>query len=251
MVENPKRKYVDYENHVFREGHEYETQAFVPKVDKSKGWYWKHLGNDIICKYKHNNGKVKTNATVISPADGVVLSTGYSSSAGYYIEIRHTKTIVSKFCHLKKGSIVVKKGQQIRKCDKLAIEDSSGNSSAPHLHYAILVNNKYVDPYDYLMGTKSYNDELPPTGDYKVISPRYVRTGAGTEYRIKKVYELTQDGQRNCVNTKKSANAQYKQGTIFTAKRIVVAKNGSIWAETPSGFVCLVSSKGTMYCSKV
>ena len=101
------------------------------------------------------------------------------------------------------------------------------------------------------MGTKSYNDELPTTGDYKVISPRYVRTGAGTEYRIKKVAELTPDGQAHCVNKKKSANAQYAQGTPFTALRIVVAKNGSIWAETPSGYVCLTSAKGTMYCSKV
>ena len=71
MAENPKRKYVNYKNHVFKEEHEYETQSFVPKVDKSKGWYWKHLGNDIICKYKENNGKVKTNATVISPAEPV------------------------------------------------------------------------------------------------------------------------------------------------------------------------------------
>lgn len=102
----------------------------------------------------------------------------------------------------------------------------------------------------YIYPNVEFEEDLPIKGDYKVISPRYVRVGAGTEYRIKKVSELTKDGQKHCVNTKKTAQAQYKSGTIFTNLMTVKAKNGSIWAKTPSGYVCLISSKGTMYCSK-
>lgn len=87
-------------------------------------------------------------------------------------------------------------------------------------------------------------------GTYEVLSPRYVRTGAGTEHSIKKVKELTKDGQKNVINTKPTANAQYKKGTKFTALEVVYAKNKSIWAKTPSGYVCLESSKGTVYCKK-
>ena len=103
----------------------------------------------------------------------------------------------------------------------------------------------------YIYPNVDFEEDLPITGDYKVISPRYVRTGAGTEYPIKKVKDLTKDGQKNCTSTNKNAKAQYKSGTIFTNQKSVKASNGSIWAKTPSGYVCLISAKGTMYCIKV
>lgn len=88
-------------------------------------------------------------------------------------------------------------------------------------------------------------------GTYEVVSPRYVRTGAGTEFKIKKYQDLTKDGQKNTVRQKRNADAQYKKGTRFTAQSIVTAKNGSIWAKTPSGYVCIESSKNTVYCKKI
>lgn len=110
-------------------------------------------------------------------------------------------------------------------------------------------NGKALEGYIY--APIEYENDLPKEGDYKVLSPRYVRKGAGTEYPIKKVKDLTKDGQKNCTSSNKNAKAQYKSGTIFTNQKSVKASNGSIWAKTPSGYVCLISSKGTMYCSKV
>ena len=102
----------------------------------------------------------------------------------------------------------------------------------------------------YIYPEVEFQEDLPVKGNYEVVSPRYVRKGAGTEYDIKKVKELTKDGQAHCTNPKPNAKAQYKSGTIFTNQGSVKASNGSIWAKTPSGYVCLVSSKGTIYCKK-
>lgn len=88
-------------------------------------------------------------------------------------------------------------------------------------------------------------------GTYQVISPRYVRTGAGTEYPIKKYEALSKDGKKHAVNKSKGADAQYEKGTKFTALEIMYASNKSIWANTPSGYVCIESAKGTIYCKKV
>lgn len=97
-----------------------------------------------------------------------------------------------------------------------------------------------------------YEDRIDiyPKGTYTIVSPRYVRTGPGTEYSIKKVSQLTADGKKNATSTKATANAQYKKGTKFTAKEVMYAKNGGIWAKTPSGYVCLESCKGTTYVKK-
>ena len=103
----------------------------------------------------------------------------------------------------------------------------------------------------YIYSNTNFEEDLPIKGDYKVISPRYVRTGPGTEYPIKKVKDISKDGQNHCVDKRPNAKAQYQSGTPFTNQKSVKASNGSIWAKTPSGYVCLISSKGTMYCSKI
>lgn len=42
------------------------------------------------------------------------------------------------FAHLKNKSIVVKKGEEIKKGEKLALCGNSGNSTEPHLHFGVL-----------------------------------------------------------------------------------------------------------------
>ena len=109
--------------------------------------------------------------------------------------------------------------------------------------------------YGYIYPEFNYEEDLPIKGDYKVLSPRYVRKGAGTEYDIKKVKECSKTVRNNpkeyCTSTNQNAKAQFKSGTTITISKVVKAKNGSIWGLCPSGWVCLISSKGTMYCSKV
>lgn len=106
----------------------------------------------------------------------------------------------------------------------------------------------------YIYPNVDFEENLPITGDYKVLSPRYIRTGAGTEYPIKKIKECSKAVKSNpgqyCTSTNQNAKAQFKYGVKFTNQKTVKAKNGSIWAKCPSGYVCLVSSKGPMYCSK-
>lgn len=87
-------------------------------------------------------------------------------------------------------------------------------------------------------------------GNYKTLGNMNVRTGAGTNYAIKKVSQLTADGKKNATSTNANANAVYKTGTIFTALEIIKNDNGT-WARTPSGYVCIQGASGTKYCSKI
>lgn len=74
-----------------------------------------------------------------------------------------------------------------------------------------------------------------------------VRSGAGTNFACKKVLELTEDGKVNATSSNENDNAVYKQGTFFTARRIINNDNGSVWAESPSGFICIKDNE-TEYC---
>lgn len=187
---------------------------------------------------------------IVAIEDGVVVNVSYDSKSGYYVFIKHLSNMKSFYCHLQKKSIPVKKGQQVKAGDVIGYMGDSGSAKGGHLHLGIrTVKNVHQDPLPYLEGTKSLIEYVK--GTYEVVSPRYVRTGPGTEYSIKKVKDLTKDGQKNATSKKPNADAQYKEGTRFTAYELVLAKNGSIWSRTPSGYVCVESAKDVQYCKKV
>lgn len=67
-----------------------------------------HNGIDLI-------GKNKNADYVVAIADGKVITSKYSSSAGYYVEIRHFNNYVSRYMHMVKDSITVSKGEYVKK----------------------------------------------------------------------------------------------------------------------------------------
>lgn len=78
----------------------------------------------------------------------------------------------------------------------------------------------------------------------------YVRWGAGTNYGIKLVKDLTEDGKNNALDSNPYSYAIYKKGTKFTVYEIV-ANNYGTWGKSPSGWICLIGQSGTNYCSEV
>ena len=153
----------------------------------------------------------------------------------------------------KKGGTMCKIRIQHKDYQSAYYHNKSGSARATgvHLHFQIDKgsNATSINPTDYAKGKKELEGLLDlKLGKYIVISPRYVRYGAGTDYQIKKVKELTLDGQRHCVDQRENAKAQYKKGTIFTANKLLYAKNGAVWGCSPSGWVCIRSHKGEYYC---
>ena len=85
---------------------------------------------------------------------------------------------------------------------------------------------------------------------YETLGDMYVRYGAGTNYGVKRVFELTEDGKKHATSTDPYAPAIYKKGTRFTCYELVDLGKG-IWARTPSGYVCVIGKSGTVYSVEV
>lgn len=72
-----------------------------------------------------------------------------------YVRILHADGSVGDYQHLKSGSISVQTGQEIKQGECFAQVGSTGISTGPHLHFALLVNSggqfvsvpfKFIDP---------------------------------------------------------------------------------------------------------
>ncbi|MEL7001882.1 MAG: M23 family metallopeptidase, partial [Bacteroidota bacterium] len=80
------------------------------------------------------------------------LQTGY----GNYVEIDHGHGYVSKYAHLRDA--IVKQGADVKRGDIIGYVGSTGGSTAPHVHYEIMLHGKKIDPVHYLMQGINEND---------------------------------------------------------------------------------------------
>jgi murein DD-endopeptidase MepM/ murein hydrolase activator NlpD len=87
-------------------------------------------------------------APVLAPADGEVILTGLESDAyqvhGDTIIIDHGQGLTSIYMHLSK--ILVKKGDLVKKSQKIGEVGHTGISTGPHLHWGTYLYGISVDP---------------------------------------------------------------------------------------------------------
>lgn len=77
--------------------------------------------------------------------------------------------------------------------------------------------------------------------DFTITDCMNVRTGAGTNYPVKTVSQLTANGRENAVDKSASAQAVFKEGTEITAlevKAVYSAQRVDVWFRCPSGWIC-------------
>jgi len=66
---------------------------------------------------------------------------------GNAVLIEHADGWQTMYCHMKKGSIVVKPGQTVKKGDKIGQLGLSGMTEFPHLHIGIIHKDKVMEPF--------------------------------------------------------------------------------------------------------
>jgi murein DD-endopeptidase MepM/ murein hydrolase activator NlpD len=78
--------------------------------------------------------------------DGVVLFAGRKGGYGNVLEIRHRNGFVSRYGHLRAFARSVRRGTRVTIAQTVAYVGSTGLSTAPHLHFEVLVNGMHRNP---------------------------------------------------------------------------------------------------------
>ena len=125
----------------------------IPSISPVKGYIGSKYGyrtDPIDGKRRMHSGldfPVNLNTDVVATGDGVVTKAQYDSGWGRYIKIDHGYGYETVYAHLWK--INVKKGQKVKRGDKIGKSGNSGRAAGFHLHYEVHKNNKTVDPLNY------------------------------------------------------------------------------------------------------
>lgn len=96
--------------------------------------------------------RATTGTPVYAPANGVVewVTTNINGDCGKGLQIKHSGGYATRFCHF--SSLSVKWGEKLSAGCLIGRVGATGSGvTGPHLHYAVLKNEKSVNPYpDYI-----------------------------------------------------------------------------------------------------
>ncbi|HUU34966.1 MAG TPA: M23 family metallopeptidase [Vicinamibacterales bacterium] len=86
---------------------------------------------------------------VYATADGVVVHASPSSNYGNLIRIDHGFGLESRYGHLSKFE--VEAGTKVKRGDLIGRVGATGRATAPHLHYEVRVNDRLLNPLQFLL----------------------------------------------------------------------------------------------------
>ena len=95
---------------------------------------------------------------ILSAAGGVVVASEVHAQYGNMVEIDHGNNLITRYAHASR--LLVKKGDLVKRGQKVALVGSTGRSTGPHLHFEVLVQGVPQDPRRFLAANSQTVAEL-------------------------------------------------------------------------------------------
>ena len=113
--------------------------SFGWRIDPFTGRSALHTGLDF---------QAEPGTSILAAAGGVVVTQELHPAYGQMVEIDHGNDLVTRYAHASR--IWVKKGDLIKRGQKVADVGTTGRSTGPHLHFEVLVQGVPQDPQKFL-----------------------------------------------------------------------------------------------------
>ena len=129
--------------------------AHTPSLWPTKGWISSRFGKRTSPftneREFHKGLDISTSkrSPIVAPADGVVSSVKWDHGYGRILTINHDYGLKTKYAHLEK--VLVKKGEYVKRGQKIALVGATGRTTGPHLHYEVHLNGAPVNPLRYIL----------------------------------------------------------------------------------------------------
>jgi murein DD-endopeptidase MepM/ murein hydrolase activator NlpD len=133
--------------------------SFGWRIDPLNGRSALHTGLDF---------PAEPGTAILAAAGGVVVTQEYHAAYGNMVEVDHGNDLVTRYAHASR--VLVKKGDLVRRGQKIAEVGTTGRSTGPHLHFEVLVQGVYQDPQKFLIA----GQKLPQAPTLAIAQPPVV-----------------------------------------------------------------------------
>ena len=142
--------------------------AFGYRIDPFTGGSALHTGLDF---------QADTGTPILAAAGGVVVTQEYHPAYGNMTEIDHGNGLITRYAHASR--VFVKKGDLVRRGQKIAEVGTTGRSTGAHLHFEVLVQGVPQDPQKFLDAGKNL-----PAQTVAALAPRPAAPAAKAEVPV-------------------------------------------------------------------
>jgi murein DD-endopeptidase MepM/ murein hydrolase activator NlpD len=127
----------------------------TPSIAPTKGWVTSAFGyrtSPFTGNREFHRGvdiAGRTGTPIVAPADGKVRFIGQQRALGRTIIVRHGFGMETIYGHL--SETLVKRGQQVKRGERIALMGTTGRSTGPHLHDQAELNGTPANPQNYIL----------------------------------------------------------------------------------------------------
>ena len=129
--------------------------ACTPSIRPTEGWITSKFGHrksPFTGQREFHRGldiATRKKSPVFATANGVITFVGTKGLLGRVIIIDHGYGIITRYGHLYKA--LKKKGEKVRRGEKIGLVGSTGRTTGPHVHYEVRLNGIPVNPEKYIL----------------------------------------------------------------------------------------------------
>ena len=113
------------------------TSGFGMRRHPILGYLRPHMGIDWT-------GPIGT--PIIAAGNGVIEEAGRKGDYGNFVRIRHANGYTTHYAHMSRFGAGIVIGAKVRQGQIIGAIGTTGLSTGPHLHFEVLINNRFVDP---------------------------------------------------------------------------------------------------------
>ena len=135
------------------------TQQPLPGADVGSRFGWRidpftgrqalHTGLDF---------QAETGTPIGAAAGGVVVTADAHAQYGQMVEVDHGNGLITRYAHASR--LLVKKGDLVKRGQRLALVGSTGRSTGAHLHFEVLVQGVPQDPHKFLVAGQQRGSQV-------------------------------------------------------------------------------------------
>lgn len=131
------------------------TSGYISSVFSHRRWH------PILQQARPHEGidiSAPGGTPIMAAATGRVVFAGWRGQYGRMVEIDHGYGVVTRYAHASEIEEGIRRGVRVERGQKIAEVGETGLAAGPHLHYEVLVDDRPVDPRDYIVSAEAIPD---------------------------------------------------------------------------------------------
>ena len=133
-----------------------ENIASYPNIYPIDGWITRQFDLDSNVLGNGHQGldfAAATGTPIKATAPGVVGKIENDKYFGLIVSIYHDNGFITRYGHC--SQILVSKHERVKRGEAIALVGNTGRSTAPHVHYEVIKDGKFIDPSKHIVVSKN------------------------------------------------------------------------------------------------